>query len=1352
MNRWQINKYGFVNFWLFDREEIRTYGGNLLLTGENGSGKSVTLQSFIPLIFDGNTSSRRLSTEGDSSRQMEYYLLYGDKKEAISYIYAEFVKKDENGKKSYITLAIGMKLRHGQGTPKKWFVIAKDQRVGKGLELYKQDKDYIEPYDKMDLKRKLEGNSVNFEFYDNANEYKQAVNNNLFGFRSIDEFEETIDLIVELRQPNLRDNTGFDPKYIYDILNKSLKVISEKDLKSISDTFEKIEEISEELKLEKRQFDVLTKIDERYKRYKKIVLAKGLADYREKLNAYEKNKADIEDSKKNIEKLEASIQKGEERIEKLRLEQESKRQELLEIQDKSQSIIDRKRAKTIEFNNIQSEIENIEKRIEKTNKILKDNIELKLQGQRDYEESEKEYLVLEEEIRRVEEEIAFDSNMNYLNLLEDKKENAFTTSDFNFENHKRSLEKLFSLLNTNREYKEKIIGINNDLAKEENDLFRVTDKRKELEGENSERIREYLNYLNGRTGKILNLNYGEIQEVIGVLEEFDQEEFNEILRKNLSYLKDDINREMNEYKRVEERLLDELEDIKDKQKTLETEEDVKIDMLSHKEEERRDYKNIKALYEVIRFKDGLSIELEGRIEKALWEMGLLDALVTEKTDIFDKLLLPKEKKSDNLTKYLEAESDCNQRKLVEAILESISILPEGEVYITEEGIYKNSLIEGRVNKWKGRYIGIETRKKMRMRQIEKLKEESEKLEERLDLLRENLSDVKKKLISADEEYQELTQVFKDNFRNFYEIYNSNLNEITFVTKRIEKYKIELLSVEKKRDELLKKLEGESKKLGLEISEFDTVRESLREFENLYQKIKDKYKLLVNIYKHYKSSETMERTNEEKLEEEKKSRRILLKKKEELEDIILNLEREIEEKGHTLAVKRIEELDKEIFKIIPNRMDEIGRKISSQETKAEGIKSRLEEALNKKEEKESEYNISNSLIREELNKTDHGIDNSLYHSSQAKLSLYEEYKEYTNMSYAKDFALISQQLSKYELLLKPFGLKLEEYSYLDTREKYSVQPESRERYILKAVTKGRNTNFQSLIDLLREQIGRRNEYLNEEEQKFFKEMLFSYINKEIADRIKESKDWVKRIDSIMKRAKTNSGKRYSLKWTSKNVGFGLNGEDIYQSILNLNNPSNKGIESENLIKEYFNKKTKELKRNAENENSPRSSYEILREVLDYRMWYGFNMSVIEDSTGKTKPLNKRKLNSYSGGEKAMAMYIPLFSALYARFGNALETSPMIITMDEAFSVVDDENIAKLFEILEDLELNYLLASQKLSGTYDTVKRLAIVYIENMTAKRNLKPSEGFITLIKYLWDGVERKRDLRGEEGGQRLLF
>ena len=44
------NRIGFINFWLYDEEEYYFEDGKLLLTGLNASGKSVTMQSFIPLI------------------------------------------------------------------------------------------------------------------------------------------------------------------------------------------------------------------------------------------------------------------------------------------------------------------------------------------------------------------------------------------------------------------------------------------------------------------------------------------------------------------------------------------------------------------------------------------------------------------------------------------------------------------------------------------------------------------------------------------------------------------------------------------------------------------------------------------------------------------------------------------------------------------------------------------------------------------------------------------------------------------------------------------------------------------------------------------------------------------------------------------------------------------------------------------------------------------------------------------------------------------------------------------------------------------------------------------------------
>ena len=53
-SKWQIYRVGLIDFWYYDEEEFYFLDGRMLLRGANGSGKSVTMQSFIPLLLDGN--------------------------------------------------------------------------------------------------------------------------------------------------------------------------------------------------------------------------------------------------------------------------------------------------------------------------------------------------------------------------------------------------------------------------------------------------------------------------------------------------------------------------------------------------------------------------------------------------------------------------------------------------------------------------------------------------------------------------------------------------------------------------------------------------------------------------------------------------------------------------------------------------------------------------------------------------------------------------------------------------------------------------------------------------------------------------------------------------------------------------------------------------------------------------------------------------------------------------------------------------------------------------------------------------------------------------------------------------
>ena len=74
-SKWQLSRVGLVNFWYYDEEEFSFQDGRMLLRGANGSGKSVTMQSFIPLLLDGNMRPERLDPFGSNARKMENYLL-----------------------------------------------------------------------------------------------------------------------------------------------------------------------------------------------------------------------------------------------------------------------------------------------------------------------------------------------------------------------------------------------------------------------------------------------------------------------------------------------------------------------------------------------------------------------------------------------------------------------------------------------------------------------------------------------------------------------------------------------------------------------------------------------------------------------------------------------------------------------------------------------------------------------------------------------------------------------------------------------------------------------------------------------------------------------------------------------------------------------------------------------------------------------------------------------------------------------------------------------------------------------------------------------------------------------------
>lgn len=179
-------------------------------------GKSVTMQSFVPLLLDGNMRPERLDPFGSKARKMENYLLEEDdtRQERTGYLYMEFKRE---GSETYLTFGMGIRARKGKKLETWYFYIQDGRRVGKDFWLYKGRSEKL-ALTKTELRNRIgEGGSV----IDSQGEYESRVNDLLFGFETVEEYRELLALLIQLRTPKL--SKDFKPSIINEILSRSCR-------------------------------------------------------------------------------------------------------------------------------------------------------------------------------------------------------------------------------------------------------------------------------------------------------------------------------------------------------------------------------------------------------------------------------------------------------------------------------------------------------------------------------------------------------------------------------------------------------------------------------------------------------------------------------------------------------------------------------------------------------------------------------------------------------------------------------------------------------------------------------------------------------------------------------------------------------------------------------------------------------------------------------------------------------------------------------------------------------------------------------------------------------------------------
>lgn len=306
-SRWQANKIGLINFWYYDEQEFSFVKGRMLLRGSNGSGKSVTMQSVVPLLLDGNMSPERLDPFGSRDRKMSSYLLEEDdgREERTGYLYLEFRRQESD---TYLTVGMGIRARRGKPLDKWYFSITDGRRVGKDFYLYKETDEKI-TLSKKELENRLRDGGY---LFDRQSDYMEYVNRQVFGFETVEEYKEMIDLLIQLRTPKL--SKDFKPSVINDILSDSLHPLSDEDLRPMSEAIENMDTMSMNLKTRQEARQAAEKINRVLNKYNQLIL------YEKAVN-YEDNQKKLVSLEKEEASREKRIQESEVRILELEKEQ-----------------------------------------------------------------------------------------------------------------------------------------------------------------------------------------------------------------------------------------------------------------------------------------------------------------------------------------------------------------------------------------------------------------------------------------------------------------------------------------------------------------------------------------------------------------------------------------------------------------------------------------------------------------------------------------------------------------------------------------------------------------------------------------------------------------------------------------------------------------------------------------------------------------------------------------------------------------------------------------------------------------------------------------------------------------------
>ncbi|MEU3657595.1 TIGR02680 family protein [Streptomyces sp. NPDC032161] len=271
-SRWQPHRAGILNVWRYYDETFVFHQGRLLLRGQNGSGKSKALELLLPFLFDASLRPNRLSTFGGSERTMHWNMLGAGAsgKTRVGYVWMEFRRVGDDGAEQWFSCGARLHASvHTSTAHAEYFTTGSRIAHADGVPLVNEAG---QPLTKAALADALRDRG---EVHPSATDYRTAVRRALFAGMAEQRYESLLSALLQLRQPKLSER--LDPSLLSTLLSRALPPLGEGEITELAEGFERLDRQRDHLDRLDAEVTAAETVASRQRAYARRVLRAGAA-------------------------------------------------------------------------------------------------------------------------------------------------------------------------------------------------------------------------------------------------------------------------------------------------------------------------------------------------------------------------------------------------------------------------------------------------------------------------------------------------------------------------------------------------------------------------------------------------------------------------------------------------------------------------------------------------------------------------------------------------------------------------------------------------------------------------------------------------------------------------------------------------------------------------------------------------------------------------------------------------------------------------------------------------------------------------------------------------------------------